>query len=276
MRRKAPHTFMIAAAVSGALMLLPAVARGQAQPGPIQSPPSSSSDAHATAQPEVAKAPPQRKDITGSWKMNLDASDNPMRKIQDARASRNAGNGGGNSGGGRGNGGVWGGGGGYPGGGGGYPGGRGGGGGGGGNGRPRNSGGDDSDSDHQTLADALNSPETLNFAQKDGEVDLTSNAEGFQRTYYTDGRKIEKSKDDANHERAAHWDDIRLVSEEKGPRGGKITRTFEPAPGGQQLFETVHYEGGRLGPIDVRFVYDNAKQEKPQEPATGTSSSSSN
>lgn len=283
MHRKARRVLVICAFLGAAELAFPARSRAQAEPGPIQSSPASQ-EAQPAAPPPAPKSPPQRKDITGSWKLNIGESDNPARKIQDARASRSTSNGGGNGGGGngggngRGNGGgVWGGGGGigYPGGGvGGYPGGRGGGGGGGGRSRSANS--DDSEADHEKLEVALNSPETLNFSQKDAEVDLTSDAEDFQRVYFTDGRKIQKSKDDSNHERSAQWDDYRLISEEKGPRGGKVTRTFEAAPGAQQLYETVHYDGGRLGPISIRYVYDNAKQEKPPEPKSGTSSSSSN
>jgi hypothetical protein len=282
MRRNAQRYFISLAIVSAATIVFPARSHAQAEPGPIQSAPASQ-EAQPPA-PPAPKSAPQRKDITGSWKLNIGESDNPARKIQDARASRGTSNGGGNGGGsgggnGRGNGGgVWGGGGGigYPGGGVGvgYPGGRGGGGGGGG--RPRSTNSDDNEADHEKLEVALNSPETLNFSQKDAEVDLTSNAEDFQRVYYTDGRKIQKSKDDSSHERCAQWDDYRRVSEEKGARGGKITRTFEAAPGAQQLYETVRYEGGRLGPISVRYVYDNAKQEKPPEPTSGSSSSSSN
>jgi len=283
MHRKARRVLVICAFLGAAELAFPARSRAQAEPGPVQASPASQ-EAQPAAPPPAPKSQPQRKDITGSWKLNIGESDNPARKIQDARASRSTSNGGGNGGGGngggngRGNGGgVWGGGGGigYPGGGvGGYPGGRGGGGGGGGRSRSANS--DDSEADHEKLEVALNSPETLNFSQKDAEVDLTSDAEDFQRVYFTDGRKIQKSKDDSNHERSAQWDDYRLVSEEKGPRGGKVTRTFEAAPGAQQLYETVHYDGGRLGPISIRYVYDNAKQEKPPEPKSGTSSSSSN
>jgi hypothetical protein len=285
MRQNIRAAFIASTFFATAALLWPAPSRAQAEPGPIKSAPTSTDSPQPAAQPPAPKAPPQRKDITGSWKMNLDESDNPARKIQDARAARNSGSGGGNNGGGRGNGGgVWGGGGGYPGGGGGvglpggggYPG--GGGGGGGVYGRPRSRSSDDSDADYQTIQQALDSPDTLNFAQKDNEVDLTSSANDFQRTYYTDGRKLQKStKDQPSNERSARWDDFRLVSEEKGPRGANVTRTFEAAPGAQQLIETVRYDGGgRQLSVSVRYVYDNAKQEKPAAPTTGTSSSDPN
>lgn len=84
--------------------------------------------------------------------------------------------------------------------------------------------------------------------------------QGRKRVFYTDGRKLQKPKDDKYQEIAARWDDKRLVAEEKGPSGRKITRTFELAPDGTQLYETLHMEGGRSGSaVVIRFVYDTSE-----------------
>jgi len=81
--------------------------------------------------------------------------------------------------------------------------------------------------------------------------------------FYTDGRKLQKSKDDMYQETTAHWEGNRLVSEEKSSRAGKITRSFELAPGGQQLYETLHLGDSRSSyPVIIRYEYDTARENK--------------
>ena len=101
----------------------------------------------------------------------------------------------------------------------------------------------------------------MSFAQTGPEVDLTD--ENYRKlVFYTDGRKIEKSKDLSRQEIAAHWDGGKLVSDEKSPQGGKMTRTFELSADGQQLSEIVSMENSRSKfPFTLRYVYDAAKQE---------------
>jgi len=73
----------------------------------------------------------------------------------------------------------------------------------------------------------------------------------------TDGRKLQKSKDDNYQEIAAKFDGNRLVTEEKSPRGDKMSRTFELSEDGRQLYETLHMTIGRNNtPLVVRYVYD--------------------
>jgi hypothetical protein len=101
----------------------------------------------------------------------------------------------------------------------------------------------------------------LTLAQKsakDPEVDLTDD-QNRKRALFTDGRKLQKpdSKDDSYQEIAAHWDGSRVVTDEKSPRGGKMSRTFELSYDGTQLFETLRLTTGRSNtPLDVRYVYD--------------------
>jgi len=68
---------------------------------------------------------------------------------------------------------------------------------------------------------------------------------------------------------AAKWDGRSLVTDEKTPHGGKFSRTFDLAPNGQQLYETVRidaiaYGGAKSAPqVYIQYVYD-ADQEAPR------------
>jgi hypothetical protein len=190
----------------------------------------------------VQKAPVEpRTSIFGAWKLDRDDSDDPRKKMQEAR------NGGSNGG--------YGGhrrmGGGYPGGG--YP-----GGGGGGYGGPRTQ--RESDEDRERLEELVNPSHSLTIAEakKDVEVDLFDDQER-KHAFFTDGRKLQKSKGSTYQEIAAHWEGTRLVTDEKNPRGGKMSRSYELAYDGTQLYETLHMAVGRgATPMVIRYVYDQA------------------
>jgi hypothetical protein len=97
---------------------------------------------------------------------------------------------------------------------------------------------------------------SLTFVQKDKEFDLTED-QGRKRAFFTDGRKLQKSKDERYQEIAAQGDATHLVSDEKSPRGGKLSRTFELSPDGTQLYETIQMDTSRsYSPSRFRYVYD--------------------
>jgi len=204
--------------------------RAQAPAGPLPAaPPQTSPPAPANRQNQAR--PETRTSILGQWKLNLDESDDPRKKIQDASANgRGAGRGGGVS--------IAG-----------FPvgghGGRGG----------------ESDEERQRMQTAISPANSLMLAQKnakDPEVDVTED-QSRKLALFTDGRKLEKAnaKDESYQEIAAHWDGSRLVTDEKSPRGGKMTRTFELSYDGTQLFETLRLTLGRSNtPLDVRYVYE--------------------
>jgi len=235
---------LVTCALLGASCLAaPAFTWAQAAPGPL--PQAQSQDAPPPPpRPQVQKAPVQpRTSIFGVWKLNQDDSDDPRKKMQEARGSQDNGGYGGNRrmGGG------------YPGGG--YP---GGGGGGYGGHRPNSQG--ESDEDRQRMQELLSPPNTLTVgeAKKDAEVDLFDGQQR-KRALFTDGRKPQKSKDANYQEIAAHWDDKRLVTDEKNPRGGKMSRTYELSYDGTQLYETLHMTTGRSNtPLIIRYVYDQS------------------
>jgi hypothetical protein len=241
-------TVLLSGILASVALAWPGGVFAQAPPGPITPPDSAQSvpEAAPPARPAPAAVAPRGKPtIIGTWKLNLDESDDPRKKLEEARNSSGGGYGGGH--GGVRVGGGW------PGGG--YP-----GGGGGGYGGHRGGSQGVSDEDRARMAELLHPADSLSIAQKEAEVDLTDD-QGRKRVYYTDGRKLEKSKDANNQELAAKWDHERLTSEEKGPHGGKITRSFAPSPDGTQLYETLNIESSRSNrTVYIRYVYDRAPQ----------------
>ncbi len=105
---------------------------------------------------------------------------------------------------------------------------------------------------------------SLSFALKNGEVDVTDD-QYRKLVFYTDGRQLQKPTNDNYQEIAAHWNGRQLVSDEKGPQGGKMSRTFELSQDGRQVYETLHIDGSKSkGPLVVRYVYDVANSQNAQ------------
>jgi len=96
----------------------------------------------------------------------------------------------------------------------------------------------------------------ITLSMTGAEVDLVDDRDR-KRAFMTDGRKLQKSKDENYQEIAAKWDGHRLVTDEKNPRGGKMSRTFELSYDGRQLYETLHMTTGRNNaPLVIRYAYD--------------------
>jgi hypothetical protein len=190
-----------------------------------------------------------RKTLAGFWKLNADQSDDAQKKLEEARQTR-ARSAGGSGGGPGGGGGI-----GFP-----FPGGGGGRNGpygGGGNGRGM--GGDTSESTER-MQEVVRPEYSQTIELQDAEVDSTKN-HGDKLVFYTDGRKIQKSKDNSVQEISARWNGSQLVTDEKSPQGKKMSRTIELSSDGRQFYETWHIENGRSGsPIVIRYVYDAATE----------------
>jgi hypothetical protein len=184
----------------------------------------------AAARP-AAPLPPPRTTILGAWKLNRDESDDASNRTQNSSGSNSGGSGR------RGGIGI-----GYPGGGvghGGY-GGRGG----------------ESDEERQKMHALFTPANTIALSMTGAEVDLVDDRDR-KRAFVTDGRKLQKSKDDNYQEIAAKWDGNKLATEEKDPHGNKMSRTFELSEDGRQLYETLHMTSGRNNtPLVIRFVYE--------------------
>ena len=103
--------------------------------------------------------------------------------------------------------------------------------------------------------------ESLSIDLKDPEVDVTDDQ--FRKlTLYTDGRQLQKQTDERHQEVVAHWNRSELVSDEKSPLGGKMSRTFELSQDGRKFFETLHIDNGRSKtPMVIRYAYDAASSD---------------
>jgi hypothetical protein len=210
-------------AVAAFTLPAPAAIRAQAPEGPMTGAPPQA--ASAVRPQEQAPLPPARTTILGKWKLNLDESDGPRNRRQDSGGSNGGGYGGrrGGMGGGR---------------------------------RGYGRRGGESDEERQKMRELFSPPATMTLSMTGAEVDLVDDRDR-RRAFMTDGRKLQKSKDPNYQEIAAKFDGNRLVTEEKNPRGDKMSRTFELSEDGRQLYETLHMTTGRNNtPLVVRYVYD--------------------
>lgn len=213
----------VSIALAAFTFLVPAAIRAQAPAGPVKGAPPQ--PASAGRPQEQAPLPPPRTTILGTWKLNRDESDGPRKRRQDSGSSNGGGYGGrrGGMGGGRG-----------------------------GYGRR----GGESDEERQKMRELFSPPAAMTLSMTGAEVDLVDDRDR-KRAFITDGRKLQKSKDANYQEIAAKFDGKRLVTEEKSPRGDKISRTFELSEDGRQLYQTLHMTTGRNNtPLVVRYVYD--------------------
>src|SRR5437764_5033732 len=196
----------------------------QSPSGPITTTPTQPSPPTG-ANPAPPPAP--RTTILGAWKFNPDDSDDPRKRREDSR-DPNGGYGRGRMGGG-------------------YP-------GGGHGGYGRRSG--ESDEERPKMRELFTPARAITLSMTGAGVDLVDDRDR-KRALMTDGRKLQKSKDENYHEIAAKFDGTRLVSDEKDPRGNKMSRTFELSSDGRQLYETLHMTTGRNNTVLViRYVYD--------------------
>lgn len=218
-------------------------------------------NAQASTAAEKAQIPP-RTTLAGSWKFNRNDSDDPMQEVRSVESQTNIEAGGS----------------GYPAGGS-YP--SNGGYGGGGFGPPgtagRNIGGNPSGNtgypgstssdgmprstgydieDNPRMQPLIHPPQTLTVDQKDSEIDVTGDRL-YELMLFTDRHQLPKKSTDDNHEQvAAHWNGSQLVSDEKSPLGGKMSRTFELSKDGRKLLETLHIENRHAPALNLRYVYD--------------------
>ena len=196
-------------------------------------------------------AEPQKTDLNGTWKINRDQSDDAGEKLRSAMEDRDR-NGpmgshtgmGGVALGIPGIGGI---------GGMGHP---------GGPGMGRGSGAGNQ-AQRTRLATLVAASDQLTIIEKGPEIDVTD-SDHRERSLFTDGRKIEKSKKDASQVAVrARWEHGTLITEEKGPDGEKISHAYEITEESNRLADTLTLESKHLNtPIIVRSVYDKAGTDK--------------
>jgi hypothetical protein len=242
--------FLGAAALFG-----PYRAEAQAGPGPLAPPPSQSQpQAAPPPAPAKPKAPalPARTTLAGSWKLNREESDDPQQRVRAAESADTINSNNrprtGYPGGYPGR---------YPGGypPGGYP--------------PMGGGGPYPDEIPRGAKDIAGNPkmqplihpsELLSVDLKNPEVDVTD--DNFHKLIlYTDGRQLPKQTDNSHLEVIAHWSGSQLVSDEKSPLDGKMSRTFELSKDGHRLYESLHIDNGKSAAISIRYVYEATNSE---------------
>ena len=104
--------------------------------------------------------------------------------------------------------------------------------------------GDDGSETTEEMRELVRPESSQTIELKDAEVDSTDNRAN-KLVFYTDGRKIQKSKDDSLKQISAHWNGGQLVTDERGPKGRKMSRTIELSSDGKQIYETWHIENRR-------------------------------
>jgi hypothetical protein len=183
----------------------------------------------------------EQPNLTGKWQINREKSDNPRDKMRNRSGGGPDGpppSGGGFPGG-------------PPPGGGGFPGG----------GNPPSQ--EQMERMRARMEEGMRAAEALEITQSGSEV--TVNETGDEKTvhtqtYITDGSKAEKDTERGKLETRAKWKGQKLVVEMKTEHGGTITRTYELASGGRQLYVTVKIENeGMPGAISIRSVYDKSE-----------------
>lgn len=205
----------------------------QSAAGPL--PAAAPSDQPRQAPAAQSNSPAGKPNLGGTWKLNVDQSDNPMQKMREAQQESGDQPGGGRRGGGGGFGGGGYGRGGY---------GRNGGGQGGANGRRGGM---------QGMAQLVieQTPTSVKVTESTGRVIALYHANPEQS-----GSSSAPANGDANVP-AAQWQDNKLVTTVEMPNGGTTSRSFEISPDTKQLIVTTKMETKRLKePLAIRQVYD--------------------
>lgn len=188
----------------------------------------------ALAGPPVAAAPPLP-DLSGEWRLNKDASDDPQQKL---RSGSEGGSGGSGSSHGRGGRGGW-------------------------RGRRRSDSDDSSDSRGPSPFEARTS---LSIRHRDPELRITDGS-GREWVLYTDDRETEDERSLGGTTKVrARWKDGRLEVTSRPERGPKTVETYAVAADGSQLTVTTRIERRRGSAVEIRSVYDPARPSPPPPP----------
>jgi hypothetical protein len=223
--------------------------------GPMQSP-----VAETPAAPAAPAAPSAISSLGGRWVLNPELSDDARQKMREAREQMH--------GSGAGEGGSWGGGGGGMGGHGGGMGGHGGGMGGHGGGMGGHGGRDggaQSGDPRESFRAAMEAANELLITPTETEV-VVMEKDGRMRVLHPDGKS--RKSESGESEVKARWDvdPARLVVETKSERGPRVTETYEAAADKTRMTLVLRLEGGPMGTISLKRVYDPAEAKKSADP----------
>lgn len=171
--------------------------------------------------------------LTGSWTLNKDLSDDPAKALENLQAERRGGFGGGGR----------------------MPGGMGGRGGGMGGGR---SGMDPEEMREMRtrMSRATESPAKLTITHGDGSITFSEGA-GRSQTLTTNNKKEKKTFDNQTVEIKTKWDHGRLVKETSLGDGMTLTETYSLDPETRRLNVQLKFTNSRMPrPLTLRRVYD--------------------
>jgi hypothetical protein len=171
--------------------------------------------------------------LSGTWRLNKDLSDDPQQKMKDARSeSGGGGHSGGRHGGGMGHG--WG-------------------------GRSGGSGSGSGDDAQRPLEDMATAMQQLKIDHQNPAMTIEDGL-GREHHLFTDGRKIEEERSyGGTTEIHAVWKDGHVVVTTQPEKGPRITETYVVAADGSQLTVTSKIEMRRGGSVEIRRVYDAVK-----------------
>ena len=254
---KSYFSIQLMAILCVAVATLLAVPRASAQGAPA-GPLPAASPSDRPVQPAAAPPPKPRAltiggkpNLSGTWVLNKDESDDARQKLADARGSSGQGGGqrpgwgGGQGGGQQGGGGVW------------VP---------GGSGYPRGGGGGRQGQGSSNADQGMEDLSQLTIAQTESSVNVTSETGHTLANYPAPSQSQSGSSgsdSSGNSSKSANptveWKDNQLVVTEQRERGGSTTRTYELSPDGNQLYLTTTLQSPRFkNPVTIRFVYDPA------------------
>jgi hypothetical protein len=168
--------------------------------------------------------------LSGTWKLNKDLSDDPQQKMKEARDDSSGGGGAF----GRHRGGMGG----------------------------RRRGGETGATDDNPRSSFEDNAAALQLLKiRHHEPDLTiEDGLGRQHKLFTDGRKVEEERSlGGTTQIRAAWKDARIVVTTEPEKGPKITETYAVAADGSQLTVTSRIEGRRGRAVEIRRVYDAVK-----------------
>jgi hypothetical protein len=243
--------FILVVFAVAALLLPASPASAQtagAGPLPAAAPSDQPSASSRSAAPALIGGKPN---LSGTWTLNKDESDDPRAAMQQAGNS-NANSNGGHAG--MGGGGGWGGQ-------------RGGMGGGGGGGRRGQDGSGNQANNHSQLT-IKQTASSAKVTGESGEVLAIYSADDSSKpnssnpsaNSQTNSSSTGSTGDSASTPPAAQWQGTQLVAVTPGRRQGSTTRTYELSPDGKQLYVTTKIDNPRFkSPVTFRLVYDPAQ-----------------